>query len=242
MNAEQFEEIAESKSIPAYPVSIWEGVAVATGAVLLVITGLLGLGVKALNNAFNPERAEATAHSLMDYKIPGGAQGVFGANVGGAKVALVVSQTKLPGTAASSTANPFIPMTQLLIARVPNDNESDEKLAGSPLDQFSFLGFPITFEPQDMFQPSAARTESQPFCTTIAPVRIHKGTLISSQRSVPAIRYETEVLIDGTHHIAAIFAIGDHAEANAAATFSSLKCKDVPAANSKPATRYSSPR
>lgn len=237
MNAEQFEEIAESKSISAYPVSIWEGVAVASGAVLLVITGLLGLGVKALNNAFNPERAEATAHSLMDYRIPGGAQGVFGANVGGAKVALVVSQTKFPGTATSSTANPFIPITQLLIARVPNDNESDEKLAGSPLDQFTFLGFPITFEPQDTFQPSSARTESRLFCNSIVPVRIHKGVLISSQQSLPAVRYEAEALMNRTQHIAAIFAIGDNAEANADATFNALKCKESPVTNSRPTAR-----
>ncbi|MCY7282685.1 MAG: hypothetical protein LH679_04420, partial [Cyanobacteria bacterium CAN_BIN43] len=50
-----------------YPVSIWEAIAIFAGAIFLISVGVAGLGLKTLNNAFNPKRAEAIAQSLIEY-------------------------------------------------------------------------------------------------------------------------------------------------------------------------------
>ncbi len=87
---------SSTSEIPQYSVSVWEVILIAIGALILIGLGLFGLGVKVLNNAFNPLRAEKIAHSLIEYKIPGGSQGVFGINIGVAKLAWVRSTTNPP--------------------------------------------------------------------------------------------------------------------------------------------------
>ncbi|WP_088892151.1 hypothetical protein [Leptolyngbya ohadii] len=94
---------------PKYTVSIWETIAITAGAVLLVAIGLAGLGVKALNNAFDPRRAQATAQSIANYQIPGGAQGVFGTNLGGGKLAVIGSLRRVQSAAQSPAVQSTVP-------------------------------------------------------------------------------------------------------------------------------------
>ena len=126
------------ESPPQYPVSLWEGIGIAVGAVLLVAVGLAGLGIKALNNAFNPQRAEAIARSVITYQIPGGTEGLFGANLGGAKVAVVGSNAPPKGI---SEVAPPLPAIELLVARIPASQETEEIVPQETAANEFFSGF-----------------------------------------------------------------------------------------------------
>lgn len=211
-------------SVPSYRVSIWEGIAIAVSAVLLTAVGLAGLSVKALNNAFDPQRAEAIARSMVDYAIPGGAKGLFGSNVGGGKMAVVGSTTQI--TATPPNANPIaIPNVEFLIAQIPLPTGTDVE------DEFSdepfFPGFSFSNQTVDAFQVKGIRTEEQAFCGAIAPVKIEEGTLVLADQVAPvaAVRYEAKVTLNADEHIAIVSAAGEKAKENAAIVFQSLKCK-----------------
>ncbi|HEY9641851.1 MAG TPA: hypothetical protein V6C57_15290 [Coleofasciculaceae cyanobacterium] len=212
-------------SIPQYRVSIWEGIAIATAGILLIAIGAAGLGIKALNNAFDPERAEAIARSMASYTIPGGSKGLFGTNLGGGKAAVIGStallQTKPPLPDAAPVT---LPEVELLIARVPIQSGSDvETDLGS---EFLFSGFSFSNQTPDAFQVTASRTEEKPFCGAIAPVKIEEGnlTLTAGTQPVPAVRYEAQVTLEGEDHVAIVSTAGKHARDNAATVFESIKC------------------
>ncbi|NJL10640.1 MAG: hypothetical protein HC908_12040 [Calothrix sp. SM1_7_51] len=62
----------------------------------MVSFAMVGLGNKMLNNMFNPDRAEAIAKTLFDYKIPGGSQAVVGLNIGAEKFAIIRNNATPP--------------------------------------------------------------------------------------------------------------------------------------------------
>lgn len=211
-------------TIPQYRVSIWEGIAIAAGAVLIVVVGLAGLGVKALNNAFDPQRAEAIAHSMADFAIPGGSRGLFGTNVGGGRMAVVGSDSALKLVTPTVTTMPEV---ELLIARIPiqADTEAEDDTDDWGTELF-FSGFSFSNQTEDAFQVATTRTEQIAFCGAIAPVKIEEGRLATAaQTSVPAIRYETKVSIDNEDHIAIVSAAGQRASEKAALVFQSIKCR-----------------
>ncbi|MBD3881104.1 hypothetical protein IFO70_04995 [Phormidium tenue FACHB-886] len=211
-------------TIPQYRVSIWEGIAIAAGAVLLVVVGVAGLGIKALNNAFDPQRAEAIAHSMADYAIPGGSKGLFGTNVGGGRMAVVGSDSTLK--LVSPTAS-TMPEVELLIARIPiqADTEADEDNDDWGTELF-FSGFSFSNQTVDAFQIATTHTEQIAFCGAISPVKIEEGRLATAdQTSVPAVRYETKVSIENEDHIAIVSAVGQRASEKAELVFQSIKCR-----------------
>ncbi len=116
-----FNDLNKDKTSPAaqHTASWWEFLAISVGGALLVGAGLTGLGAKALDSATDPQRAEAIAKSILDYSIPGGSKGTFGAKIGGIRVALI-----------TSTSTP--PDSELFIAQIPEDEEIDKnQLPGS---------------------------------------------------------------------------------------------------------------
>ncbi|MCU0571162.1 MAG: hypothetical protein MUF49_31930 [Oculatellaceae cyanobacterium Prado106] len=208
-----------------YAVSIWEAIAIFTGAILLVAVGVAGLGVKALNNAFDPRRAEAIAQSLVDYRIPGGSTGTFGANFGGAKVAVVTStRTTVPGSVLTDAIAP--PAVELFVARIPINEVTQAVETEEDLGNEFFSGFSFSSQGGGEFQPQARRIEPKQFCETSVPVTIQEGSLVLPDASViPAVQYETRILNDSESYIAVISALGTTAAQDAAAVFDSLQCK-----------------
>jgi hypothetical protein len=207
-----------------YSVSIWEAIAIFAGAVFLLAVGVAGLGLKTLNNAFDPQRAEAIAQSLAEYNIPGGSQGTFGTNLGGAKVAVITSTRKLP-----SPRSDILPPSEieLFIARIPinevtNAVDSEE----DPNNEF-FPGFSFSSQAESAFQPINSRTESRKFCGVPTDVTIQEGSLVLSDQvpPIPAVQYQARVVNDAERNVAVLSAAGQSAKENAAKVFESLKCK-----------------
>jgi hypothetical protein len=210
-------------SVPQYSVSIWETIAIATGAVLLTAIGLAGLGVKALNNAFHPGRSEAIARSILTYTIPGGSQGVFGTNLGGARVAVVTSNTVLPGESIPVTEDP-LPTVELLVAQIPVSQETLE-IEREATSEF-FSGFSFSYQVQGAFEVEQSQTEYREFCGAMAPVTVQTGklTLPEQAAQVPAMKYEMNVDRDQSNYIAILVTVGQDADRNAEAVFQSLEC------------------
>jgi hypothetical protein len=204
-----------------YPVRIWETIAIAAGAVVLTAIGLAGLGVRAANNAFHPGRSEAIARSILTYTIPGGSQGVFGTNLGGARMAVVASRTSLPGV--SNNDDP-LPTIELLVAQIPVSQETLEIEREATSDFFS--GFSFSYQVQGAFQVQQSRTEYREFCGAPAPVTVQQGSLTLSDPAVqvPAIKYELNVDRAQSNYITILVTVGQEAERQAESVFQSLKC------------------
>ncbi|HEY9657042.1 MAG TPA: hypothetical protein V6C65_01160 [Allocoleopsis sp.] len=215
-----------SESPLEYPVSIWETIGIAAGAIFLVAVGLMGLGVKALNNAFNPQRAEAIAHSIISYQIPGGAKGAFGANVGGAKIAVVSSQASLGKGGTPSSPIPTIPATELLVARIPASQETEELNSGEAVAGEFFSGFSFSYQSTDAFQVKQTETEYKTFCGQSTPVAIQRGelTLPDQVTQLPAVKYQALIDRETASYMAILVAVGQDASNTAETVFRSLQC------------------
>jgi hypothetical protein len=217
--------MADASPTPAqYPVSIWEAIAIFAGAMLLVAIGLAGLGLKTLNNAFDPKRAEAIAQSLVAYDIPGGASGTFGSNLGGAKVAVVASNRKLAIAPQGTEPTPEI---ELFIARIPINDVTNAMETDEEFNNEFFPGFSFSSQVEGAFQPQNSRTVSLNFCGRPTPVKIEEGALVLSEQSppLPAVIYQAEGVNDAERNVAVLSAAGQNAKANAAQVFQSIKCK-----------------
>ena len=232
------EETTELPVQPQFPVTIWETIAIAAGAVLLVAIGLAGLMFKFFSNAADPQRATTIAQSLMGYQIPGDAQGVFGANLGGAKVAIISSSTfpQNPSTLTESEiAN--VSGVELFIARVPLDVETATTASPTPIpsptaspdpyDLFSSPDFSFSYRAGEDFQVNSTRMEDLKFCNEIVPVRIQTGELnLSSELSpVYAVKYDAIAIFDNSKRQVTLTAIGKDADQRSRAVFNSLQCK-----------------
>ncbi|EKQ71304.1 hypothetical protein OsccyDRAFT_0169 [Leptolyngbyaceae cyanobacterium JSC-12] len=228
-------ETSETQAQPQYPVTIWEAIAIVLGAVLLVSMGLIGLMYKFFSNAANPQRASQIASSLMSYRVPEDAQGVFGANLGGAKVAIVSSSSFLKDPASLTEADMAkLSGVELFIARVPLDVETTtpnptplEPASPQPTDLFSSPDFSFSYRSGEEFQVSSTRTEDLRFCNKTVPVRIQTGelTLYSELPPVNAVKYDAMVIFDNSKRQVTVTAIGADAEKQATNVFNSLRCK-----------------
>lgn len=210
-----------------YPVSVWEGIAIASSAVLLVIAALTGLGFKIIRNAFAPQRAEAIAHNLIDYQIPGGSQGAFSLNIGGAKMAVVTSPRSLKGVAGNSTSTGNSPPdVELIVAKTPIDRETVDNNSIEDFNPaFSFLGLSFSYQSDSGFQTTSSRLENKPFCGVTVPVTIQEGQQTLQGTTMPAIKYSVRVTLENHQNLVVLTASGKNAERNAAKVFNSLKCK-----------------
>lgn len=197
-----------NREICQYPVRVWEVVLIVMAAIGLISAGLVGLVMKALNNAFDPTRAEAIAHSLIEYQIPGGSQGIFGVNVGSAKLAWV-----------RSTTNP--PDVILFVGKTPlnkdaDNNEFNDTLENTPSGSVD-----------ENFTVTASRVENKLFCGQSVPVTIEQGeqTLSNQPSPLPAIRYIASRTKGDTKQVVILTTNGKNAKGKATAVFNSLRCK-----------------
>lgn len=218
--------------LPDYPVTLWEALAITIGAFALVAVGAIGLVYKFFDNASNPQRATAIADSLMQYRLPGKVQGVFGTNIGGGKVAIVSTSTfprdvsELPNSPETLTG------VELFLAKVPPDIETDEfkKQQNSRPYDYDFLrnqDFSLSYRSGNDFQANQERSQNSWFCGVPTTIRIQDGNLFLSPDSAPlaAVKYEATALLSNSRRLATIVAIGRDADRQAAQVFKSLKCK-----------------
>ncbi len=216
----------EGMEAPAHRVSLWEIIAITIGAGLLVAAGLLGLGVKALGNAFNPERAEAIAQSLMRYEVAGGSQGFFGANIGGGKMAVVSSNTRLPDQS--------LPAVELFLARMPlpesvkTKENTEPEIEPEPVNEL-FSGFSFSNQDVAAFQVERTETQQKAFCGTILPVEVSTGQLLLPNHApaLPAVKYQLIQILDTESRIIVISALGTNAAEQAEQTFAGLRCLEA---------------
>ena len=215
---------ADSNATTPHSVSIWEAIAIFAGAVFLIGVGVAGLGLKTLNNAFDPKRAEAIAQSLIEYNIPGGSEGTFGTNLGGAKVAVIASTRKLP----VSQLQVLPPSeTELFIARIPINEVTTAVDSEEEFNNEFFPGFSFSSQVESAFKPITSRTENREFCGVPTQVTIQEGSLVLSDQTppIPAVQYQARVVKNAERNVAVLSTAGQNAKENAAKVFESLKCK-----------------
>jgi hypothetical protein len=197
-----------SSEITQYPVKVWEVILIVIGAIALISAGLLGLGLKVLSNAYNPNRAEAIAQSLSDYKIPGGSQGIFGINIGSAKLAWV-----------RSSSNP--PDVVLFVGKTPINKEADKSEVNQEFEK------PPSDNADEKFTVTASRTENKTFCGKSVPIKIEEGqqTFSNQPSPLPGIRYTVNITEDNIERIVILTTNGINAKEKADSVFNSLRCK-----------------
>jgi hypothetical protein len=199
-----------NNEISNYSVSVWEGILIAIGAIALTGVGLAGLGFKVLNNAFDPTRAEAIAHSLIDYRIPGGSRGVFGINIGSAKFAWVHSTTTPPDVI-------------LFVGRTPinKDVEANRR------DLMQDFETPPTDDANQVFTETTSRVEDRKLCDSPVQVTISEGqqSFGSSLSSLPAVRYTVSLTQENVEQLVIVTANGSQAAEKAETVFQSLQCR-----------------
>ncbi len=223
---------------PQFQVTIWETIAIAAGGVLLVAIGLAGLMYKFFSNAADPQRATVIARSLVDYQLPGQAQGVFGANLGGAKIAIISSSTFPQNPAAmSEAAIAAATGVELFIARVPLDVETAAEPGAMPTpgptestDENPLFGSPdfsFSYRSGEDFQVTSSDTKDLQLCNQVVPVRVQTGelTLAAELPPVNAVKYDAIAIFDNSKRQITLTAIGQNADQQAANVFNSLRCK-----------------
>lgn len=226
---DNFSEAQESEFPEPYKVSIWEALAVVGGAVLIVATGLAGLGLKALGNAFNPIRAEAIAQSVIGYQIPGGSRGFFGANIGSGKIAVVTSAATV-AVPSQQPEQQFTPAVELFFAQMPLEEPKSEDGAVAVVPQPEnelFSGFSFAYQDPAQFQIQQSQTEQKPFCGTVTPVEVEQGllTINADSAPLPAVKYELKRVLETQSQVIVISAVGNQARVKANEVFASLVCK-----------------
>ncbi len=196
---------------PHYSVSIWELMLILFGAIALIGAGLIGLGIKVLNNAFDPMRAEAIAHSLVDYDIPGGSQGIFGINIGSAKLAWVRSNTTPPDVI-------------LFVGKTPINKEAGQSERRDVKRDFET---PPSDTVTIQFTVTDSKVETKSFCGKPVDVTVETGeqSFGDPGLSLPATRYFASTTEADVERLVILTANGKDAPEKAAAVFRSLQCK-----------------
>lgn len=230
-------DTSDSSNQTQFTVTIWETIAITGGALLLLMIGAAGLMYKFFSNAADPDRATMIAQSLIDYQIPGESQGVFGANLGGAKIAIVSSET-FPKDPAELTADeiPNLSGVELFVARVPLDVEtppteptplSNETQTAPTYDIFASPDFSFSYRSGEDFQVLTSRIEEKNFCGSMVPVRIQDGELLLSQQLPPvnAVKYDAVAVFDNSKRQVTVTAIGQNANELLTQVFPTLRCR-----------------
>lgn len=190
-----------------YRVRLWDWVTIIGGAIALVTTGILGLGIKAYNNALDPKRAEAVAKSIIDYRIPGGSQGKFGIKFAGIKLAIVHSKTSPPDV-------------EIFVMQTPLNRDTRRQ------EELERLRSPIEPTPTQ-FEIFSSSKENLKFCNKPLNVTIDEGSyLLEGQTSnLPAVQYSASTIINNERLIVEVQALGKNAKQKALAVLQSIKCK-----------------
>lgn len=187
----------------------WLGIG--CGITLILLGGIfitLGyLSKKALDTMMNPEAAEKTAKSIMEYDIPNGSKGVFLINVGNLKMAQVVSNNEPPEV-------------ELTLAEFTADFQGKEEEMKKSLENQTQKNH------KNNFKVEFTRTEKKQLCSQEVSVKITEGTVTqaSQTEAVPAVNYEAQVINNNKMQIVMLQTQGKEAKVKADKVFESLDC------------------
>jgi hypothetical protein len=191
-----------------YTIRLSEVLLIIAGAALVFGAALLDIGVHAVRNAFDDQKAEAIAKSLMSYKIPEGSTAQLGLNIGAVQMALITSKTTPPHVG-------------LLMASLPVNPETNR----SQLRTDFMTLYKNWIEREISF--NSSRVEDLPLCGATVPVTIQEGQLIleTQVEPIPIIQYLANINFPDSERIIILFTNGPKAKENAASVFKSLECK-----------------
>lgn len=195
-------------SICEYSVSIWEVILIIIGAIALIGTGFAWIGMRMLNNTFNPTRAEQVARSLIDYQIPSGSTGVMGLNIGAETFAIVKSNTEPPDIF-------------LYASKAPSDRISEE----TPVNLGDAIALENSVNGQFVFS-NIDRTQKT-LCDQKTSITVQTGQQIDATTNTtkPAIQYSARLTDGKIERIISIIAIGNNMETKAEQVLNSIQCK-----------------
>ncbi|NJL91083.1 MAG: hypothetical protein HC916_15820 [Coleofasciculaceae cyanobacterium SM2_1_6] len=198
----------ESKLPKEYNNSFAELMLIIGVAGMLFSAGLVNVGIHAAKNAFDSQKAEAIAKSMMRYKIPNGSHAQIGLNIGAIRMAIVTSKTNPPNAG-------------LLIARIPVNSETNR----NQLKQDFTLWYKSWIEQRINFTSSYEQTKT--LCESEVSVTIQEGELALENRSstIPITQYITSVTSPNSELAIVIFTNGQDAQTEAASIFDSLQCE-----------------
>jgi hypothetical protein len=206
-----------------YRVSALEIILIMLGALTLVGVALADLWAKAAKNVVNPERAEATARSFVDYTIPGGSTGVLGMTIGSAKLAIVQSLQTPPNIVLLVEKSPIDqqPYQRRWRDGTPNDRDTDSKQTSLSFRFASLFGVRVDFPATESYQRVGK------LCGDQVTVTVEKGQQADADESssIPALRYVAKRTRGNTEWITIIMSYGNNAQANAEQVFESIRCR-----------------
>lgn len=193
------------------PTSIWKWVGIGCGAVSLLLiglaVGLFFLVKETMNMSMDPQKAEQTAKSIMDYNIPGGSRGFMAMNISGLELAGVMSAQE--GDAVV-----------LILGKMPSTMQSDPKQLQEAFQQNA------ENQMGSDFQVKQQRTESKKLCGQTVAVNVLEGEKnASSGAPAPAFSYQALVPHQGNTLLVTLTTTGSNAQSTADTIFNSLNCK-----------------
>lgn len=158
------------------------------------------------NFVVDPSRAEKTARSIMEYRFPGGSQGLFAMNIMGMEMAAVQSRRTPPEAA-------------LILASFPPfmASQADENFERSVRDNFS--------NRRNLKVKSTRRIKKR-LCGRRVTVVVQNGTMDDGgNRSRPMTSYQS--MVEHKSDLIFILAMGygQNGESHAARIFETLRCR-----------------
>lgn len=190
--------------------SVWKWIGLGCGGMLLVFIGL-GVGLIYFAQQYfslDPKKAEQTAQSMMDYKIPGGSRGLITMNIAG---------MQMVGVASASNPEEIM----LMMGQMP------ETLSADATELNNSLESSIEQQTGQRFESSKERQESKTLCGQTVNVTISEGkmTALGKGFNVPAVSYQAFVNHKNRLLFVQLTTSGQDAQAKAVEVFNSLQCK-----------------
>lgn len=192
--------------------NVWKWIGCGCGGAVLLGIGLivaLGYVVKqTLNMSLDPKKAEETAQSIMDYKIPGGSQGLMTMNLRGVEIAMVTSASKRQEV-------------MLMVGQMP------QNLAGDSAQMQKSLENSLEKQTTQQFKSTSKRVDSKQLCGQPVKVTVSEGemTAVGQTDAVPALSYQAIVSHNNKMLFVQVMTSGEKASSKAAEVFNSLQCK-----------------
>lgn len=188
-------------------VKLLDWVMIIGGAIALVTTGIIGLGMKAYSNALDPKRAEAVAKSIIDYRIPGGSQGEYGIKFAGIKLAKVHSKTSPPDV-------------EIFVMQTPLNRDTQNQ------EDIERLRTPLQPKPAEI-EVLSSYSQNMKFCGKPIDVTIEQGIYSLEDRysTIPAVQFTVSTIANDERLIVEVQALGKNAKQKALTVLRSIKCK-----------------
>jgi hypothetical protein len=194
------------RSVSDDRVNLWEWLGVTLGGLGLIGVALVGLGRQFWRNMQDPARAELIARQIIQYKIPGGSQGVISLHIGAEAFALVTSRQSPPKIMLLVTQSPL------------KQGEENESFADELDLQGSVMG---------AWQTVTVTQQEQVVCGQRRPVIVRTGDYWVQGQSTaqPAVEYVIQQVVHQTERKVQLVTTGPDAAAQAEQVLRSLRCR-----------------